>query len=102
MAHHNKGYDVESITSDGSLLFIEVKGRIEGAPTVSVSRSQIGVGRNKPDQFILALAEVPVDDSRPGVRYLRRPFEGMGEPHFASVKETFDFKKLWEAGEEPS
>ena len=102
MAHHNRGYDVESITADGGLLFIEVKGRIEGATDVTVSRSQIGIGRNSPDQFILALANVPHDDSPPELRYLRRPFEGMGEPHFASVKETFNFKKLWEAGEEPS
>ena len=102
MAHHNKGYDIESVNADGSLLFIEVKGRIEGAPTVSVSRSQIGVGRNKPDQFVLALAQVPADGSAAEVRYLRRPFAEMGEPHFASVKETFDFKKLWAQGELPS
>ncbi len=31
MPQNNKGYDIESHTLDGDLLFIEVKGRIEGA-----------------------------------------------------------------------
>ena len=79
MPHNNKGYDIESKTADGELLFIEVKGRIEGAETVTVTRSEIGVGRNKPDDFILALVEVPTRRRRrPGVRYLRRPVRGHG------------------------
>ena len=59
MPPNNKGYDIESKASDGSLLFLEVKGRTQGAETFTVTRSEIGVGRNMPDQHILALAEVP-------------------------------------------
>lgn len=103
MARNNKGYDIESKTPNADLIFIEVKGRIRGAETVTVTRSEIGVGRNKPDDFLLALVEVPGDNGGDAVvRYLRRPFEGMGEPHFASVAETFNWKKLIERAEAPA
>ena len=79
MPPNNKGYDIESKAADGELLFIEVKGRIAGADTFIVTRSEIGVGRNKPGEHILALAEVP-DTAPPacpvhpaGVRGRRRP-----------------------------
>jgi hypothetical protein len=58
MPPNHKGYDIESRTPGGSLLFLEVKGRARGAETFTVTRSEIGVGRNMPDQHILALAEV--------------------------------------------
>ena len=79
MPHNNEGYDIESRRPDtGDLFFIEVKGRIEGADTVTVSRSQIIHAQNSPDRFILAIVEVPQDrDARPTVRYVRRPFEGV-------------------------
>lgn len=42
MPHNNDGYDIESRDPEtGDIYFIEVKGRIEGADTVAVSRSQI-------------------------------------------------------------
>ncbi|MDE0170783.1 MAG: DUF3883 domain-containing protein, partial [bacterium] len=79
MPHNNEGYDIESRDPDtGDLYFIEVKGRIEGADTVTVSRSQIIHSQNSPDRFILAVVEVPKDrTARPTVRYVRRPFEGV-------------------------
>ena len=77
MPHNNEGYDIESRRPDtGDLYFIEVKGRIEGADTVTVSRSQIIHAQNTPDRFILAAVVVPEDRSaEPTVRYVRRPFE---------------------------
>ena len=51
MPPNNKGYDIESQTPDGDLLFIEVKGRVAGAETFTITRSEIGVGRNKPEQL---------------------------------------------------
>lgn len=104
MPPNHKGYDIESTTEDGGLLFVEVKGRIAGAPSVTVTRSEIGVGRNMPERFILALVEVPLhgDEREPVVRYLRNPFEGMGEPHFASISETFDWAKFIAQATEPS
>ena len=83
MPHNNEGYDIESREPDtGDLYFIEVKGRIEGADTVTVRRSQIIHSQNSPDRFILAVVEVPEDRSaQPTVRYVRRPFEDLEVPY---------------------
>ena len=83
MPHNNEGYDIESRDPDtGDLYFIEVKGRIEGADTVTVSRSQIIHSQNSPDRFILAVVEVPEDRTvQPTVRYVRRPFEDLEVPY---------------------
>ena len=41
--------------------FIEVKGRVAGADTVTVSRNEILTALNEPDRFVLALVEVRPD-----------------------------------------
>jgi hypothetical protein len=101
MPRNNKGYDIESKDLDGRLWFIEVKGRVEGADTVTVTKSEIGVGRNKPDQFILALVEVP-GDGQPQVWYLRRAFDGSGDLPFGAIRVTFDWKQLANRCEAPA
>jgi hypothetical protein len=101
MPPNNKGYDIESKCGNGRLLFVEVKGRIEGAETVTITKSEIGVGRNKPDDFVLALVEVP-ENGKPTVRYVRRPFEGAGELPFGAVSVTFAWKQLIKMSEEPA
>ena len=54
------GYDIESrVPGTGRLRFIEVKGRIEGADRVIVTRNEILTALNKPENFILALVQVP-------------------------------------------
>jgi hypothetical protein len=42
----------------GKLRFIEVKGRVAGASTVSVTKNEILTALNKPDDFILAIVSV--------------------------------------------
>ena len=50
------GYDIESaIPNTGLLRFIEVKGRVRGAKTVTITKNEILTGLNKPDEFILAI-----------------------------------------------
>ena len=52
------GYDIESrVPGTGKLRFIEVKGRVTGAPTITVTRNEILYSLNKPDDFILAIVE---------------------------------------------
>ena len=47
------GYDVLSLSPEtGKYRFIEVKGRVEGARTVTVTRNEIITSLNKPDDFI--------------------------------------------------
>jgi superfamily II DNA or RNA helicase len=97
------GYDIESrIPGTGKLRFIEVKGRTSGAETVTVTRNEILTALNKPDDFILAIADVPPAGNLsipPTLRYLRRPFTR--EPDFGVTSVTYDWNDLWALGEAP-
>ncbi|MGD0039443.1 MAG: helicase-related protein, partial [Isosphaeraceae bacterium] len=53
------GYDVESsIPNTGRLRFIEVKGRVVGAGTVTVTSGEIRTALNKPEDFVLAIVQI--------------------------------------------
>src|SRR5207253_3692491 len=85
------GYDIESrIPGTGRLRFLEVKGRVTGAATVTVTRNEILYSLNKPDDFILAIVEFDGDAHR--VHYLRRPFQK--EPDFGVTSVNYDFSEL--------
>lgn len=101
MPPNHKGYDIESHVNDGSLLFIEVKGRVVGAETFTVTRSEVGVGRNKPDQHILALVAVNGTDP-PDVRYLRGGFAEVGELPFDTISVNLNWLAYFERAEVPS
>jgi hypothetical protein len=52
------GYDIESrVPGTGKLRFIEVKGRVSTADTITVTRNEILYSLNKPDDFILGIVE---------------------------------------------
>ena len=94
------GYDVESRNPrSGKLRFIEVKGRISGAPTITVTRNEILYSLNKPEDFILAIVEFFEDGSH-RVHYLRRPFQR--EPDFGVTSVNYNFAELLERAEAPS
>jgi SNF2 family DNA or RNA helicase len=97
------GYDIESrVPGTGRLRFVEVKGRIEGADIVTVTKNEILYSLNKPDDFILALVEFGGDDGH-RVRYLRRPFERSGVTlDFNGASVNFPFADLLQRGSEPS
>ncbi len=93
------GYDIESrIPGTGKLRFIEVKGRVVGAPTVTVTKNEILTSLNKPDDFILALVELDGITTR--VTYVRQPFSR--EPDFGVTSVNYDLGELLERGSEPS
>ncbi|WP_295388220.1 helicase-related protein [uncultured Thiodictyon sp.] len=86
------GYDIESrVPGTGRLRFIEVKGRVSGAPTITVTRNEILYSLNKPDDFILAIVEF-LDDDRHRVHYLRQPFQR--EPDFGVTSVNYGFGEL--------
>lgn len=86
------GYDIESrIPGTGKLRFIEVKGRVSGAPTITVTRNEILYSLNKPEDFILAIVEFLDADSH-HVHYLRNPFTR--EPDFGVTSVNYDFSEL--------
>jgi SNF2 family DNA or RNA helicase len=100
MPRNNPGFDVRSLTRDGHVRFLEVKGRIEGAETVSITRNEILTGLNSP-RWILALAEVAADGTTE-VRYLHHPFRGqLDDLGFQETSRTFEWAPLWDAGAAP-
>lgn len=100
--HYNPGYDILSKNSvNGALRFIEVKGRVAGAPTVTVTRTEILTGLNKGKDFILAL--VPVENGKAAtVRYLADPFQGEPEAYFDTTSVNYSWNKLFDRGEAPT
>jgi len=93
------GYDIESrVPGTGKLRFIEVKGRVSGAATVTVTKNEILYSLNKPDDFILALVEFR-EGRELAVRYVRQPFHR--EPDFGVTSVNYDFAELLERAEEP-
>lgn len=94
------GYDIESrVPGKGKLRFIEVKGRVSGAETITVTRNEILYSLNKPDDFILAIVEF-LDEQRHNVHYIRQPFRR--EPDFGVTSVNYDFAELLARAEPPS
>jgi superfamily II DNA or RNA helicase len=109
------GYDIESRDgATGRLRFIEVKGRIAGADTVTVTKNEILTALNlgdsrdslaetlrERDGYILALVEVPDlesgDECR--ARYLKQPFKK--EPDFRATSVNYQWSILWDEGIDP-
>ncbi len=93
------GYDIESrILGSGKLRFIEVKGRVSGAPTITVTRNEILYSLNKPDDFILAIVEFTSDETH-RTHYLRQPFQR--EPDFGVTSVNYDLADLLARAGEP-
>jgi len=117
------GYDIESLIKDGKgrLRFIEVKGRITGATSVTISKNEILTALNKPDDFILAVVEVPaaggledadtwkISDKKSLaygnmfngciVHYIQKPFRS--EPDFGVTSVNYDIAELLKRAEVP-
>jgi superfamily II DNA or RNA helicase len=98
------GYDIESkVQADGRLRFIEVKGRVGDAVTVTVTRNEILTALNKPDDFILAIAQPdgePLETGQHKLTYVRQPFQA--EPEFAVESINYKLSELLSRGQAPS
>jgi len=94
------GYDIESrVPGTGRLRFIEVKGRVSTADTVTVTRNEILYSLNRPDDFILGIVEFR-DDGTHRVHYVRSPFQR--EPDFGVTSVNYDLAELLGRATEPS
>ena len=98
------GYDIESRNvregpDKGKLRFIEVKGRVTGADTVTVTKNEILYSLNKPDDFILAIVEF-LDGETHRVHYLRQPFRR--EPDFCVTSVNYNLAELISKAEAPA
>ena len=92
VSRDNVGYDILSRTPAG-LRFVEVKGRAEGATTVTVTRNEIQTCLNEPDKYWLAVVECP-DDAAGEPAYLVAPFRD--RVPFAATSVNFSIRDLLE------
>ena len=93
------GYDIESrVPGTGRLRFIEVKGRVHDADTITVTRNEVLYSLNRPDDYRLAIVEFLNGDGHQ-VHYIRRPFRR--EPDFGANSVNYSFKDLLARSEPP-
>ena len=87
----SEGEDGELDPTTGRLRYIEVKGRAEGATTITVTRNEILCSLNVPEQWYLAIVEVR-DGQAAAPVYLRAPFRR--EPDFGATSVTYSIRDL--------
>jgi hypothetical protein len=94
-----KGYDILSKDRvDGTLYFIEVKGRWHEGKTVTLTHNEIYVAKNKQDSHRLALVQVDANGAR-RPKYLCR-FD-YGEKGLYEINRSFNLASLLEIAQEP-
>lgn len=95
------GWDITSYPpgDDGLLgdpLHIEVKGRVKGSSTVTITRNEMLYALNQSEKFVLAIVLVGDDDSIEGPFYIRDPFDS--EPEWGVSSVNYELKVLLEKG----
>jgi len=94
------GYDISSYDPKiDHLRFIEVKGRIDGADTVMITRQEVITSLHEPAKFILAIVQVENGFAREP-RYVRGALDTR-EPPFDQNAIQFSIKSLLERAEGP-
>jgi superfamily II DNA or RNA helicase len=98
----NPGFDILSRPEgNGSLLFIEVKGRVAGADTFTITKNEVLHALNKGDDYILALVRVD-GDRADEIRYIRHPFSGSDEVLFGVTSLNMDWDEMFARGDRPA
>ena len=102
MPHNNPGYDIVSSRDDGHLIYIEVKGRVEGADVFWVTKTEALHGKNSGTGSRLAMVSVaaagPESDM---VRYIVDPFRDVDFGDFAATGLIGNWTKEWQRGGDP-
>jgi hypothetical protein len=78
---------------------IEVKGRVKGAATITVTRNEMLYAFNQGEKFVLAIVLVNEDDSYDGPYYVRRPFDR--EPGWGVSSINYNLSDLLKKAESP-
>lgn len=102
----NRGCDIESRDPNtGDLIFIEVKGRADGADTVTITRNEMLTAFNAEQSevsYILAVVRVDAGFASEPV-YVRNPTAIFGaEPGFTEVSRILNLSKILAVGGPPA
>lgn len=91
MPHNNPGYDIRSFDPQGRVRYIEVKGRIAGSETFTVTTNEVIFAQTQAERHYLALVEVSPDSPElDDVRYVQSAFE-----HIEPATTTRSYNELW-------
>ncbi len=102
MPVNNPGYDIRSATRDGTLIHVEVKGRLSGATDFFVTYNEVLLGKNAAPNYRLALVDVSPDGrERDEIRYLADPFARVSISDFTATGITGKWSAEWTRGAAP-
>jgi hypothetical protein len=92
MPQNNRGFDIRSRHSNGEISYIEVKGRVQGADTFTITSSEVSFAQTQGGAHRLALVSVsPIAPELDEVRYLSNAFQEIQlSPSTASINERWD------------
>lgn len=104
-AHNNPGFDVLSRSSDGPSIRIEVKARIAGADTFTITRTEVLMALNSaPDHRLVLVRVSELGAEHDELRYIGGAFDGV-EPanltDFDVVSQNLSWKDWWDRGVGP-
>lgn len=94
------GYDILSLDPQTNhLRFIEVKGRVDGADTIMITRQEVITSLHEPEKFILAFVQIQ-NGFAIQPKYIFGSLDTR-EPPFEQNAIQFNVKRLMERAEEP-
>lgn len=104
-AHNNPGFDVLSRSAHGPSIRLEVKSRIAGADTFTITRTEVLMALNSAPDHRLALVRVSeLGAANDELRYIGGAFDGV-EPanltDFNVVSQNLSWKDWWDRGVDP-
>ena len=101
MPHNNPGYDIRSTDEDGFVYYIEVKGRIEGSDTFSITTNEVTFAQTQGDRHRLALVEVSKSGAEHDqLRYVANAFS-QSEPWTSTRSLNEVWRDYWDRGGPP-
>jgi len=101
MPRNNPGYDIKSTDTQGFVHYVEVKGRIEGSDTFTITTNEITFAHTQGDRHRLALVEVSTSGSEQDqLRYVSDAFAHL-EPSATTRSYNEVWRDYWERGGPP-
>lgn len=101
MPQNNRGFDIKSVHPSGEVTYIEVKGRIEGSDTFTVTASEISFAQTQGKSHRLAIVMVSTNGaSKDEIRYLSEAFHGI-QLSQGTASINFRWADYWALGTSP-
>ena len=101
MPRNNPGYDIRSTGRDGFIRYVEVKGRIAGAETFTVTTNEVTFAQTQGMRHRLALVEVSSDEpDNDRLRYVSDAFAHL-DPSVTTRSYNEDWGDYWNRGVPP-